>query len=693
MTPKAFWESVTRFDRSKVVPWMALRNAIGVALPLAIGAAIGNAGGGVIASTGALNVAFSDGTDPYAHRARRMLSSSLCCAIAVFMGALTGRMHGLAILEAALCAFIAGMLAAVSVAAADIATVTLIVLVVFSAQEMSPKHAAVAGLLALGGGLLQAALALALWPVHRYAPERRTLSTLYFGLASAASTAPATSEAPPVTIEMSAAQTALQALNADRSLEAERYLALLSQAERIRLALLALAGLHARLDTEAPEIGRALTIASEILTAIASSLDSATPAVVPLKCRAQLQELSEQLRKRDWQPVLRDARFQMEALAGQLRSALDLANHVSSAGATEFERHESRQPWRLRLAGTVALLRANLQFGSATFRHAVRLAVCVVIGTLLGRFLDWRRSYWLPMTIAIILKPDFTATFSRGVLRLGGTLAGLAVATGLFHLLLPNPGESVVFIGILAFVIRCYGPANYGILVTALTGLIVVMFAMTGNAPAAVMLARGLNTAAGGVIALAAYWLWPTWETTQISETLARMLEGYRAYFRAVRDAYLEPEKPFAARLDHVRKSARLDRSNLEAAAARLRSEPGAPPARRIALDAILANSHRFIYAAMALEAGLVQSRPVPARDAFRTLTTHVDLTLYFLAASLRGSPITAADLPDLREDHHALLASGDPAVDRYALVNEETDRITNSLNTLTVEILAWERG
>jgi uncharacterized membrane protein YccC len=672
---------------------MALRNAIGVTVPLAVAAAIGDPGGGLIAATGALNVAFSDGTDSYAHRARRMLTASVCCAIAVVVGALTGRLHALAILEAALCAFIAGMMAAVSVSAADIGTVTLIVLVVFSAQEMDPKHAAVAGLLALGGGLLQTALALALWPVHRYAPERRALSLLYAELSRAAAVAAPASGAPPATVEMSAAQTGLQALTGDRSLEAERYLALLSQAERIRLALLALSGLRARITEATPEIGRALTLASEILTAVAASLASAAPAKVPAECPVQLQELSEQLRKRDVHPAVRDARFQIEALSGQLRSALDLSSHVTRAGEIEFERREARQPWKLRLAGTVALLRANMQLGSATFRHAVRLAVCVVIGTLVGHFLDWHRSYWLPMTIAIILKPDFTSTFSRGVLRLGGTLAGLVLATGLFHFLAPSRPMEVALIALFAFLIRCFGPANYGILVTGLTALVVLMFAMTGNAPATVMVERGLNTTVGGWIALAAYWLWPTWESTLVSETLARMLENYRTYFRAVRDAYLEPDKSFASRLDRERMAARLGRSNLEAAVTRLRSEPGAPAKRVTALDAVLANSHRFIYAAMALEAGLVRSRPAPARDTFRTFTTHVDLTLYFLAASLRGANLMPADLPDLREDHHALIGSGDPAVERYALVNEETDRITNSLNTLTVEILAWERG
>ena len=104
------------------------------------------------------------------------------------------------------------------------------------------------------------------------------------------------------------------------------------------------------------------------------------------------------------------------------------------------------------------------------------------------------------------------------------------------------------------------------------------------------------------------------------------------------------------------------------------------------------ASRRRLIHAVMSLEAGLVQSRAVPARPGFRVLSNHVDLTLYYLASSLRGSSIAATDLPDLREDHHALVNSGDPAVERYALVNVETDRVVNSLNTLAMEIFAWEK-
>ncbi|MEO8050592.1 MAG: hypothetical protein ABI833_09275, partial [Acidobacteriota bacterium] len=48
-----------------------------------------------------------------------------------------------------------------------------------------------------------------------------------------------------------------------------------------------------------------------------------------------------------------------------------------------------------------------------------------------------------------------------------------------------------------------------------------------------------LNTTAGGVIALLAYWLWPTWERHQVAEGLAGMLDAFRVYFQAVRDGLL----------------------------------------------------------------------------------------------------------------------------------------------------------
>jgi uncharacterized membrane protein YccC len=390
--------------------------------------------------------------------------------------------------------------------------------------------------------------------------------------------------------------------------------------------------------------------------------------------------------------MLRDARWQLDALAGQLRSALELAAHATPAGSVQFEQREAAQPWTLRIGGALAVLCANLNLESAVFRHAVRLAVSLTLGEIVAHRVGWRRPYWIPMTIAIVLRPDFTTTFSRGVLRVAGTLIGLGLATAVFHAMAPAGGVEVALIALFAFLLRCFGPANYGVFAVNLTALVVLMFAVTGVSPGPVIAARGLNTLVGGVIALAAYQIWPTWERARAAEAIARMLEGYRLYFQAVRDVYLHPDGPLGAELDRTRQAARLGRSNAEASVARLAAEPGVSADRVSALHRILADSHRFIHAVMSLEAGLVRSLPVPARDEFRTFSNHVDVTLYYLSASLRGADLTQAELPDLREDHHALLESGDRHVDRYELVNVEADRITNSLNTLAGEVLGGEK-
>jgi uncharacterized membrane protein YccC len=697
-----FWQQVTHFDRAEINPRIALRNSIAVAIPLALGVAWGRTAPGIIMATGALNVAYSDGTDPYFYRARRMAAVSILAAMAVVGGGIAAGHAGLSVVLAAACAFAAGMLRAVDQTAGDIGIATLVTLIVFSAQGMTPLGALQSGALTLGGGLLQMAFALALWPVQGHAPERRVLAAFYGALARAASAPAAATEAPPASQESTQAQDELALLRGNPSVEAERHLALLSQAERIRVALLALARLRVRIGREAAgaphqeALDRCLGVASRVLASVAQSLLAGQPGNPHPEYFAELDALAESVREAagtaptaDLASLLRDARWQVEALAGQLRSAVEFTAQIVPSGAAAFARSESAQPRALRLTGWWAVLRANLTLESAAFRHAIRLAVCVATGEGLAHAVDWQRSYWLPMTVAIVLKPDFTGTFSRGLLRLLGTFFGLACATAMFHVFLPPSDVQVALLFLLTFVMRALGPANYGLFCTALSALIVLLIALTGVPPAQVIAARGVTTFVGGAIALLAYALWPTWEHALIPEALARMLEAYRGYFDAVRDSYLYPEKPARAALDRARLAARLARSNLEASSTRLHNEPGVSPARLTTLDAILANSHRFIHAAMSLESGLARGRDVNARPAFIRFAADVDTTVDLLAADLRGARI-AGDLPDLREDHRQLLRSGGSRTDRYELVNIETDRITNSLNTLAGEVREW---
>jgi uncharacterized membrane protein YccC len=109
----SLWTTITQFDRTRLAPAMVLRNALGVAIALAAGIALGNPSGGTMAATGALDAAFSDGSDPYLHRGHRMLCAPLFVALAVLAGRLCGSNQLASLVLEAVCAFAAGLLVAV----------------------------------------------------------------------------------------------------------------------------------------------------------------------------------------------------------------------------------------------------------------------------------------------------------------------------------------------------------------------------------------------------------------------------------------------------------------------------------------------------------------------------------------------------------------------------------------------------
>jgi uncharacterized membrane protein YccC len=696
---KLFWRALTRFEKNKILLRVALRNAIGVALPLAIGVLTGFTLSGVAVASGALNVSGSDGEDSYPQRARRMVAASLLTASAVFVGGIVGRDPVWAIVVTAPWAFVAGLAVCLGTTAGDLGVISLVTLVVYSAQALSSVNAAWAALLALGGGLFQTGLALMFWPVQRYQPERRALGDLYVELARVASRLAEPEGAPPASQASTVAQQMLSNLDRDRKVETQRYRSLLNQAERIQLCLLTLGRLRRRMSRESsgqeivPPLDRLFAVAADLLYSAGRSLIANESLDIARDDLNKVSALTVRLREKlsgDLPPFARavaaDIQLQADALAGQFRAVVDLVENASPAGLIAFDKRESSRPAALRIAGTLATLRANLSSDSAACRHAIRMTVCLVAGDAIAHIVGWRRSYWLPMTIALVLKPDFTATFSRGVLRLAGTFGGLVVATVLFYFIHPSLMMQVFFVALFTYALRSIGPANYGVLVVSISALIVLLVGFAGVPPSQVIPARAANTAAGGLFALVAYLLWPTWERTLVREQCARMLDAYRSYFQAIAAVYQKVDEKTAG-LEGCRLEARLARSNVEASVDRLLVEPGISKERAAAVAAMLASSHRTIYAIMALDAGLRSSAPAPPREVFKTFAKDVDLTLQLLAGALRGLPFAKKQLPDLREDHRLLLETGDPTAQRYALVNIETDRLTNSLNTLKEQV------
>jgi uncharacterized membrane protein YccC len=674
----AFWQTVTRFDKAKIAPEIALRNTIGIIAPLIWGTITDHAAAGAVASLGALNVCYSDSRDAYIVRGKRMLLASVLVGAAVIAGALSARHPVAAVLTQLVWAFGAGMLVVLGAKAADLAVVTLVTLIIFGARPTNVQEAFLSGLLALAGGVLQTLLSVLAWAANPYAPEQRIVAGLYEALAEAAIWPAGATAAPPASAAVVNARESLASLDSNPSDEAARLIFLLEQGERIRLSLLTLRRLAHRLDREpsskpaAAVLLAVLRSASGALKAVGSGSKEALAGF--RNAAARFREVNSDEALPMTAAFLRDATRHVDALHGQLRAVYSGAPPQRAVTARARD-----------ALGRRARLVANLSFRSMAFRHAVRLALAVAGGSTLASGLHLGRPYWLAMTVAIVLKPDFVTTFSRGILRIVGTLIGLAIATAAVHVFpSSNFTTAIVLLAAFSLMLRWIGSANYGIFVVAVSGIIVLLVAMTGVNPKDAVAARAINTMLGGAIAAVAYWVWPTKETKQAGTFIGDMLISYRRYIEMVMSG---PSSPAArAELHQVGNAGRIARSNAEASAARLAAEPGVPVAQRTLLNEILINTNRFIRAVMALEADFDGTSTAATQQALRGFIEAVSKALTLLAEAMQTGEKPTERRPDVRAAWSALERTA-PA---WSLLVVETDRVATSLNTLWEQVEKW---
>jgi uncharacterized membrane protein YccC len=685
---------------------MALRNAIGVVMPLAAGAAAGHPVVGLTMAVGSLNVAFSDGSDAYRTRAGRMLTATFLSGLSVFAGASAAGHGVLAVLLAAIWSFVVGMLVLFGTTPAQLGVTTLILLLVFGAEPMSPHEALATAALVAAGGLLQTVLAVAAWPTRGFAPERRALERACRVLAAWASAPVRAVEVLPASRELSAANEALTATRSDHGPVAEALVSVLNQVERMRLSFVSLDDIVARLESSEEGMAAARAVTDVLLATadglrlIAGSLaDEPAPGEIPPvleRLELALRSVHEMANtaRGDVRWLLAAGLSRAYTLRGELRAAMEMSARARAGASLESFRLELELPRSLRPYGIWRRFHANLTPRSAAFRHATRLVACIVLAKALAVVLEMPHAYWIPMTAAIILKPDFTATFARGMARLAGTLAGLLVISLVLHIVPGSAPFYMLLVAVLTFVMRGVGRSNYALLVFAVTGLIVALLALGGAPALPSMEARGMATLVGGALALAAYAVWPTWERHQTPLVLADMLDCYRSYFDAVMTGLMASEGDVSSRISAARLRARLARSNADASVDRLFAEPRGTRHERSVATRLLATSRRFTRATMLLEAELHTKGELPAwPPELVSFAKSVDVTLAALARALRGQRAALESLPDLRDDQEALRGALQPDHDsaagakvsspRIALALDQTETIANSANTM----------
>jgi uncharacterized membrane protein YccC len=161
---------------------------------------------------------------------------------------------------------------------------------------------------------------------------------------------------------------------------------------------------------------------------------------------------------------------------------------------------------------------------------AVRLALCMSIGEVLRQVLPFPRPYWVVLTVAIVLKPDFGSVFTRAVQRGVGTLLGVVVGS-LLLLEIPRDGWILLAMAVAAAALPWARAASYGVFSVLLTPLVLFLLDLASPGGTGLVAARLVDTLIGcGIVLVVGYLLWPQTWRAPLDDALtsaARALEEF----------------------------------------------------------------------------------------------------------------------------------------------------------------------
>jgi uncharacterized membrane protein YccC len=648
------FRAALRPDWSQLEAGAAIRCAAGVAVPLVVGTVLELPYVAAFGAVGAVSVGFGSFLGTERGSAMVMVATSFAMGAATIAGSLASNSTVAAIVAAGVAAFSGGFLAVFGVAASFIGLQVVIAVLLAGGLPSDPRSAFLGGALVLAGGLIQAFLAILVWPARLFSNERRAVTAAFRSLAIYAGQIPAPEPIAPEPHTFAATGDVLV------------FRTLFQEAERLRASLALLATRYEGLSrAHGPCVGHLTRALAGILGEIASAvLERRAPEDVDRNWDA-LAACSRDLPPGDV----------LAALFGQLRAAWRTAGTLSNRAARTIP--VGVRPVELpRGREMLTTIGANFSLQSAVFRHAVRLAVAVGLAEAIYRIASLPRGYWMPMTAALVLKPDFADTFTRSFARVAGTLLGAAIATAVVHLWSPPPLALIALV--LGLVWACYAVfrVNYALFTMCLTGYLVFLLMLSGVGEITAASLRAEYTVAGGAVSLLVYMAWPSWAGDSLRGALADVLDSHRAYVDALLSAFESGQAAADERLGQLRSAARLARSNAEATIERMAHEPAraATPDSEVAID-VLAALRRNALAALALHAeverGVGSEHPdvAPLRALF-------DQRLAGLATAVRtGTP--PRDMPELRRAQLALPAS---AAQR---LGPETDIMVDALNTI----------
>jgi uncharacterized membrane protein (TIGR01666 family) len=238
---------------------------------------------------------------------------------------------------------------------------------------------------------------------------------------------------------------------------------------------------------------------------------------------------------------------------------------------------------------------SNLSFRSNIFRHALRITIAAMIAYFIGLMLPVGRSYWILLTVIVILKPGYGLSKRRNVERLVGTVIGVALGWSILYFV---TNERAILILLTICMVGGYSFVRWKYLVSVVMITMYLLFMFHILEPGdfnQVVTERIVDTVLGCIIGfLASLILPPIWERHQIGELMQSVTSDIAAYFSAIAPAFTGmPYQKEAA--NEKRKNAWVSLANVSDAFTRMLSEPKSQRKHTKELHRFVVSSHMLV--------------------------------------------------------------------------------------------------
>ncbi len=560
-----------------------LRAGLAVALVVVVGSLFNVPDFG-LAALGALLTCFADPGGPVARRSPAVITFALLggAAYAVF-GLVRAHLFVVAAPLAGFAIFCASFARIYGQGGLQVGNLLSVVIVLaLDHPAVTLDDAVRGGGIFLTGTLWAAVLTLIIWRLHPFAPSRRALAEVAVAMGQlardlsrlanreesvAAFTVHASTHRRRVREAIEQARVVAGETFRTRGVISARAAQLVLRLETFEQMFQGLTGLSDLLEQDRSHgaaAARALRLCAGWLLALGPEIVRQAPLDTPKKA-ASLRRLQAETARL---PAEAAVRHVLEAVAERL-AILTTAPAGEANEAMAMAPALTSQSIAVRVLGPI---RANLNFGSAAMRHALRTGALATAALAVCLPLHQPFAHWLTITLVLTLQPYFSATWLRAAERIGGTVLGGLLAGGIGLLVQSKMALALAMLPLtmFAFTIRS---VSYGGFVAAATPMLVLLVEQIapGSNELTVAVSRVLYTLLGGLLAvLGNALLWPGFESTRLDGAIVTAISAHRMYAQSVLLALSRHEDvPSAAR-----RSAGLASNNLEAALNRAMLEP-----------------------------------------------------------------------------------------------------------------------